>query len=341
MWPQGVVGCGRSRHLLPMLPRSVRSLSDDSDGTAPLKRRQPPPARKATRDLEKEHRRQGTGTVKRRRVAQAEGRQVTKLSDDEEVGPTAAALAVPLRMPPPPRGCALGALGGSAPVPLRGFIEVFSGSANLSDVWRCSGHPVFPMDIAESEDYDMHSDAGLTALEQAVRRLDKQTSLSTYVHFAPPCSAYSQARWPHLRRANRITRNTFAAMRKLSDSGHPVSVEQPSGSVMWKTRDFKCWAARSGAAPVTTDYCQYGADYRKRTVLWVSPAGMLDDIARKCPGVSDSHKHPRMLSHWGADRSTRTRTGDSNCAAYPPALCRAWCEAAMRSWSDTAGQRPK
>ena len=117
-----------------------------------------------------------------------------------------------------------------------------------------------------------------------------------------------------------ITKNTFETMLALSLEGFPVSLEQPSTSLMLKLKIFKSWAHKCGASPVVMDYCQYGMPYRKRTVLWTAPGAFLQGLARKCPG---NHEHAASLSGWSVQRERCVPTS-RGCSAYPPMLCAEW-----------------
>ena len=224
----------------------------------------------------------------------------------------------------------------------RPFVEVFAGSQHLSDAFRGNGHRVFPMDVKISIDHDMHGASGQVLLLRQLGLLERETGLKPYVHFAPPCSTYSQARYPRIRgvthphglppgvltnhdkavlkHANRITRNTFEVMIKLYIEGYMVSLEQPSTSLMFRTKEFKSWASKSGAAPINVDYCMFGMPYRKRTTLWASPAGFLDELSRTCPG---NHQHAVTLSGWSFNKESRLATS-RGCSAYPSELCSEW-----------------
>ena len=81
----------------------------------------------------------------------------------------------------------------------RPFVEVFAGSQHLSDTFHGNGHRVFPMDVKISIDHDMHGASGQVLLLRQLGLLERETGLKPYVHFAPPCNTYSQARYPRIR----------------------------------------------------------------------------------------------------------------------------------------------
>ena len=174
------------------------------------------------------------------------------------------------------------------------------------------------------------------------KHLQDTTGWKPHIHFAPPCSSYSQARYPKIRssanpnginanqltahernvlkHANKITSNTFKVMEELSKDGFLISLEQPAGSLMLKVRSFKSWAHKSGATPVFVDYCQYGVDCRKRAVLYTAPSSFLEKLARKRPG---DRQHKSTLSGWSFDKQSRLPTARGR-SAYPPDLCSEW-----------------
>ena len=78
----------------------------------------------------------------------------------------------------------------------RPLVEVFVGSHHLSYAFAASGHQVYPMDVKLCMDHDMHGDSGAELLMRQLCQMSRGTGLKPYVHFAPPCSTYSQARIP-------------------------------------------------------------------------------------------------------------------------------------------------
>ena len=186
---------------------------------------------------------------------------------------------------------------------------------------------------------------GGNMLMKMAKELEEETGLQPYVHFAPPCSTYSQARFPKIRSsshpgglptqevtahdravlkyANTVTRNTFAVMSELSDAGYMVSLEQPAINLMLKHNIFKSWAHKSGTVPVIVDDGQFGMPYRKRTAVWCAPGPLLAGLERKGPGCSGGHQHAASLSSWDRKHERRAPTSHG-CSAYPAQLCTEW-----------------
>lgn len=227
----------------------------------------------------------------------------------------------------------------------RPFIEVFAGSCHLSQAFCRAGHETWSMDIRLAADHDFSSESGPAQLLLKAKEFRAKHHMHPYIHFAPPCSTYSRARRPAIRssthpngvpakqltkherailaHANSVTKRCFESMCALSDMGCPVSLEQPSGSLMLKTKVFKRWAHCSGAVPVYADYCQYGMPYRKRTQFWCAPGAFLQAMARKCP---TGHKHTVTLSGWDYNPGRRMATSKGS-SAYPVELCAEWVKA--------------
>ena len=223
----------------------------------------------------------------------------------------------------------------------RAFVEVCSGSETFTSVWRDAGHAVFPVDIKKGgQSHDLSTDTAVQLVRNAVVRLTCEAS-PPVVHFAPPCSTYSQARLPRLRSAdrprglpgeqltqdqkallkyaNRVTANVFKLMRGLAADGVPHCFEQPVSSMMLKDKAFRSWASQWGAQRVVVDQCQFGRPYRKRTVIWGVPSGLLDGLGKTC---TCRQRHVVTLSRWGeCDRNMATNQGSS---AYPRELCEQW-----------------
>ena len=124
----------------------------------------------------------------------------------------------------------------------RPFFEVFTGSCHLSQAFNKRGYQTFPIDVKINVQHNLRS--GNNIVMEVVWKLEAETGLKPYIHFAPPCSAYSQARYPRIpnspclggllgsqliahhrdvrKYVNKITHNTFHAMWELSRSS-PVA----------------------------------------------------------------------------------------------------------------------
>ncbi|CAK9095039.1 unnamed protein product [Durusdinium trenchii] len=172
--------------------------------------------------------------------------------------------------------------------------EIFSGSGVLAKEMEGLGFSVRLVDYQTGgEAHDISQET--IALKIASELVEEKTH---YVHFAPPCNTFSQARTkaypmgvpgmelePVLKVANAIIVNMCKMVKVLSDN-HVL--DQPEDA-NWSTVDI--------------DYCMYGAPYKKRTRLltlqWrVDPSevdGMLSSLGRKCkrPSNGTSNRAPK------------------------------------------------
>ena len=73
-----------------------------------------------------------------------------------------------------------------------------------------------------------------------------------------------------LRLANTITRNTLNVAAEYWKQGVLVTLENPAGSLLWKTKAFTKFTKLTSPKMITMDYCQYGEHFRKRTKLCVA-----------------------------------------------------------------------
>ena len=235
----------------------------------------------------------------------------------------------------------------------RGFLEVFSGSQTLSTVFVTAGHPTRTFDIKDNDDEDMHDAQAVDRLLTIVKDMTKKAGgRPPYVHLAPPCCTYSNARYPKIRSsqhpsglpskdlpqkaratlkyANAITDNTLKVMTRLVDMGVPHTIEQPWASLMQKEKSFKRWAAVSGAGRRMVDQCMFGMPYRKRTALWCFPNTLLDGLERQC----NHNGHAVTLSKWDrprADRPSVCLATNMGSSAYPIGLCQQWYKTVVRN----------
>ena len=209
----------------------------------------------------------------------------------------------------------------------RPFIEVFAGSCRLTQAFSKLGYQTFPIDVKNNTQHDLAS--GIHLVMEKVWKVEVETGLKPYIHFAPPCATKPQYQRIRsldctdglfasqliaqernvLECARMITHHTLHVIRELSRKGYPVTLEQPSGSPMFKLKVFKIWVSESGAVPTIVDYCQFGTVNRNRTCLWSCPGASLKGLARKCPG---KHKHRGTGSTYRA------------CSGKPLQLCDEW-----------------
>ena len=329
-----------------MLPPPVQTCSDDSDVVPPLPKKRHYGDRDAS--------------------SKAVPRRVTCLSDDSGVSEPEPGGDAPAVTRPLLGGGALAVTrcmpGGDAPTvtePLPGttsgfaMLEIFSGEGNLSRAFAALGALTWTFDFKNNPADDILDCLAQERICFEARRLKQIMGGKVYMHFAPPCSTFSQARlpWirsraqPHglplkviqakqvrnpyrerhiLRMSNQVTSIAYCLMTTLSAEGITITMEQPAGSVMRFTSWHKQWAAAVGAEETVVDYCQFGCSFRKRTVLF-GPPGLLDDVGQLCRCQG---RHAQTLSGWGANRSANVPTA-AGCASYPPLLCERWARVVL------------
>ena len=106
---------------------------------------------------------------------------------------------------------------------------------------------------------------------------------------------------------------------KIQAGAQPAPAGLPAGP-WWRRRTWG--QSKSGAQRAIVDQCQFGRPYRKRTAFWGFPSGLLDGVARVCPG---DHVHV-TLSGWrprepGSRSSTTPQATNQGSSAYPALMC--------------------
>ena len=219
-----------------------------------------------------------------------------------------------------------------------GTREVCAGSQHLSQALQAEGCRIQPIDIAiGGQDHDL-------SIADNVDRL-KADDTEDYNHYAPPCNTYSSCRMPKIRsasfpeglrglgvrdrqlltKANRITNNVGRLLLGHCEVGHAWSIENPSGSLIWRTRAWRRVLRLAKPSKALVNYCQFGMPYRKRTTVFTWSPGdknFLAELSVPCT----CKRHAQTLSSWDRNTSRRLPTKKGS-AAYPPALCKAWARA--------------
>ena len=73
--------------------------------------------------------------------------------------------------------------------------EIFSGSGNLSAALREVGLPTVEYDLNISSEHDIYNPRKMEKIRDTILGAPN----IQYVHLAPPCNTFSQARWPKIR----------------------------------------------------------------------------------------------------------------------------------------------
>ena len=126
--------------------------------------------------------------------------------------------------------------------------------------------------------------------------------------------------------ANRVTKNAFRIARACSTNQIAFSVENPHGSLIWKTNAYYVLSLQVAMTEIVLDYCCWGEAWRKRTRLATWCPGnptFLSDLGLLCEG---GHSHTQ-LSGWkplNHEHAVMRPTG--GIAAYPAQLCVVWAQ---------------
>lgn len=121
--------------------------------------------------------------------------------------------------------------------------------------------------------------------ESIVRRLQASVQRSgvIMVHFAPPCTTFSQARRPALRtrahpaglptlatqhatqvhQANRLVAVTASVCLSLAALGVPFCIQTPQTSLFWHMPSIRRLLECEDVCTFRADMCQFGAPWRK------------------------------------------------------------------------------
>jgi hypothetical protein len=174
-----------------------------------------------------------------------------------------------------------------------------------------------------------------------------------YIHFGPPCSTFCRAyvnytfahgtgsrsgavpqgdgKIPKELLGNKLAFLVAEAVVLLTRLGKYWSIEQPSGSLMFKLPAFVGLRCLPCFLSVVFDQCMYGLEelvddgvastgcrHRKRTEVWTNvPA--LGELWLHCDG---GHVHVPLQG--SVIRAGRRVARTKLAASYPSALCRAW-----------------
>ena len=253
------------------------------------------------------------------------------------------AVIVPEKPPQP-----VGVRSGSAAPRRTAFVELFAGRAMLSEAVQEAGGfvVILPCDLYTTDGADLRDQA---VLARVVDRLEKDVF---WVHLAPPCRTYSQARRrakvlrtaahpeghgddPDLAEANELAKITFAFAEPL------FSVENPLSPLIWRLPAAERVARMRGVRMLEFEQCAYGGQHRKATGV-LTNASWLPGLRCKnspehtpspCAAASGATRTSRRSGTPRRLRSTRGRCvlpGQPQPAWPPPAArCRQhWCQPA-------------
>ena len=235
------------------------------------------------------------------------------------------------------------------PLTHRLFVEVFAGTSRLAHTVAQAGVPAVSYEISRNNLEDVTSPACLAFLLKS-----SQSRRLACVWLATPCSSFSQARrgqggkmpgalrtreqvlglpglsdrdQERVRLGNRLARWTCRFIKACLQSGIPVILENPAGSLLWHFPGFQRLAKQGRS--IIYDNCQYGEVWRKRTRL-VGWNVDLDSLSLRCKqkfAIQNDGQRKAVCSRTGAPHSVLSgpRAGAEWCtalaSAYPWPLC--------------------
>ena len=235
----------------------------------------------------------------------------------------------------------------------RWFVEVFSGTARLTqtvrgkvpclppiDITLCAAIP-FAFDVVDLDQWEFFMQLIFFGC-------------IFFAHFGTPCNSYSGARKddvgpPPLRSSefpdglpvlsdqnlcivfmgNLFNERTCEACIAIVTVGGDFSIENPLGSLIWETPSMKqlIWNAR--AWWVDLDQCAFGAPSRKPTRLILSNQRMQRSLHKTCPG---NHVHEVLKGKVYSEQFKKVVYRTKLAQEYPWELCRTMAKDIQDLW---------
>ena len=228
------------------------------------------------------------------------------------------------------------------------FLEIFAGTARLTDAVRQMGIPCLPpIDVMISQHvqdpFDVLDADRWTFIMQLV-----QMGAIFFVHCGTPCNTFSAARkadggppplrspacpeglpalsgsnWFLAQIGNLFVDRTVEVCLGVAEMGGDFSIENPEKSLIWSTRGIQRLLRCARAWLIHFDQCAWGAPSMKPTSLCVTHAAF-SPLHRRCPG---HHAHEvlqgQVYSEFFGKVVYRTKLAQE----YPHLLCAAMAEA--------------
>ena len=233
------------------------------------------------------------------------------------------------------------------------FLEIFSGTARLTDHVAAMGVPVLPpVDIERSPLVPEPADVLDLGLWDRIMQLAHAGAI-VFVHLGTPCNTFSSARKldggppplrsaqfplgvPDLSPANQdlVTLGNLFLARSVEvalavfDAGGNFSIENPLWSLLWQTPAMLELSRSARTLDMDFDQCAFGAPSVKPTRLRVS-SELLAGVRQHCTG---DHTHIQLRGKvWDARRNKvvyRTKLAQE----YPHLLCAAMAVGIHELW---------
>lgn len=227
-------------------------------------------------------------------------------------------------------------------LPVRFALEIFAGTARITQALHDRGICAFPIDICMSP---LHNLLDISVEHRILHWL--QACRVTFLWLGMPCTSFSRARkWDGLgpgplrdsnnlfgfnwltaddarkvRTGNNLLRITIRFLETCEKYHIPYALENPRSSYAWDMPIMKRFIATYKPQLIHLDFCQYGEEWRKPTTImgnfWTLPA--VSRICTSKKGIcSRTHRPHFALS--GTDENNVFWT--LRAQPYPRALCR-------------------
>ena len=236
----------------------------------------------------------------------------------------------------------------------RWFVEVFSGTARLTQTVQAGQVPCLPpIDITLCAAIPFAFDVVDLDQWQFFMQLIFFGCIF-FAHFGTPCNSYSGARKddggpPPLRSlefpdglpalsdqnacivfmGNLFNERTCEACIAIVTVGGDFSIENPLGSLIWETPSMRqlIWNAR--AWWVDLDQCAFGAPSRKPTRLILSNQRMQRSLHKTCPG---NHVHEVLKGKVYSEQFKKVVYRTKLAQEYPWKLCQTMAKDIQDLW---------
>ena len=235
------------------------------------------------------------------------------------------------------------------------FLEIFSGTARLTETVRSLGIPCLPpVDITLCSTIPTAFDVLDCDRWSFVMELAERGALF-FVHCGTPCNTYSAARkddggppplrsmahpegLPHLApelqwlvlQGNLFTERSCELCAEVARHGGDFSIENPLESLLWQTALVAKLQERHRAFAVDFHQCQWGAPSMKPTRLMVTHA-QFDALAHLCTG---GHKHIVLKGKVYSEFFGRVVFRTKLAQEYPWPMCETMALAIFQIWQE-------
>ena len=225
------------------------------------------------------------------------------------------------------------------------YLEVFSGSGELSKAFGRAGEFAIAWDILHGPAYDLTKPAAVALIRGWIR-----AGLIKGLHMGTPCTSFSRilgvgpgpaalrsSEFPlglpdlvgeknkaKLQIGNQLMQVSCALFHACLLAHVPVTLENPATSYLWSTPQVHHLLARHRVGKAVTEFCMWGKAWRKSTSFMFSNL-LLDRLqCRRCCGAPRGLCARTLKPHIQLRGLTSTGAWWTKVAEpYPATLCRA------------------